>query len=132
MNMPRRNDNPALRREYMDANPRCELGPFRRRVLGVTTCHGDGSECHHILGGSSRVDVWSNFLHACWECHRWETANPVEGRLVSCLVKFSKGELDPTMRTPNNSILGGWLANNRPHDERLVPLWEQMVEELRV
>ena len=131
-------DNPGARRAYREQNPRCELAILLKHTLGTACCNRTiAIDIHHICGGiGARYDVPSNFLSVCRVSHELiegqsHLMSSRDGRIVSCIVKHAKGELDPSMRTCSNQMLGGFLANNPPDDSRLLAAWTSMVQDMK-
>lgn len=112
----------------MATNPHCEVSPLLR-LWGMESFTGWPLEIHHLIGGSGRVDAWSNLVTVNRATHRWIERNPRDGRIVCLILKGRKGELNPAdFRQFSGQLLAGWVSNNEPHNSLLRPAWEQLAK----
>lgn len=59
----RKGDNVELRIAYLDRHSNCAICGERWLTFG------NWIECHHLVGGSGRIDRMENFLTLCNDCH---------------------------------------------------------------
>ena len=121
----------AVRKAYGEANAKCEVEAFLASLKDWSPTFTDRCEVHHLVGGSGRSDVVSNLLVVSHINHSWIERNPVDGRIVCCVVKHSKGELDVASYDQlfGQSIVA-WLERHEPHDMRLRPAWLKLRKSL--
>jgi len=129
----RHRDTPAslgVRRQYRDANPRCELTSLFKKYDWVRVV--SGVELHHIVGGAGRIDVASNLITLSPVLHRWVEANVVEGRLWCIYAKSLKNEINADeFHQCSGQRLAGWLDNHRAEwPVCLVPHLEELLQSL--
>ena len=94
-------ENRALRQQYRDDNPDCELSD------------GNGDDLHHIWGGNPRWDVWSNFIRLSREQpDRADTPDGPALRLECMATKLWKDELDvEELHKASKQHPIGWVEN---------------------
>lgn len=121
----------AVRKAYREANPKCEVEALLASIKGWCPTFTDRCEVHHLVGGSSRDDVASNLLVVSHINHSWIERNPIDGRIVCCIVKHAKGELDVASYDQlfGQSIVA-WLERHEPQDMKLRPAWKKLLKSL--
>lgn len=96
-----------LRRMYKEANLDCE---YCLAIVGKNT---DAHELEHIWQqAGKKIDLISNYMSTCRECHAWKHANSVYGRVVAMYWKLEKGEFDASaMRLAVGKDALGWIES---------------------
>lgn len=118
-------ENLKLRREYMEANPWCELSYLFPRVGGkfvsVPGCghviRTDQPACdpHHIVSGilaTPRWDLTTNLVALCRPVHEFCETYTSDGIALSLYWKHMKREMDlPKLDEITHVSVKGWLEN---------------------
>lgn len=116
-----------FRREYMEANPFCEVAGLFPRWCGwhaipkagkpdegflVRPGYTFSTDPHHILWGQARRhDIRANLLAICREAHDFCHKFKVDGMVLALEAKRRKGELDwDELNRISRMDVRGWLS----------------------
>ena len=125
--MRRRNSQPhrdqTVYRDYLESTGYCQAHVILREC-GVELSRWAGDVCrHHIFGGTgNRIDVPSNLLSVCNDCHAWAHANLKASRVAFLWLKARDGmldvpELDSAIRKHVAGIVGGYTGLAEPFEK---------------
>lgn len=108
--------NEALRRQYLEEHPFCELMQlldescdpqwfqFMRDPPILTV------EVHHIFTERMRPDYWWNFITLCRPAHDWCHARPTDGRIACICTNLICGNVNELeFKRVFGFHLHGWL-----------------------